>query len=377
VSDPGVGAWGDGLFRSLLEAAPDAMVIADATGRIVLVNAQVEALFGYARTELIGAPVEVLVPERFGGHVGFRAGYLEEPRTRPMGLAHNLFARRRDGSEFPVEISLAPLRTDEGMLVSAAVRDISERRRMEAETARVKDEFFATLSHELRTPLTSLIGYGEMLAEHEHLTDQGAHFLSVMMRSAERELRLVEDLLTLVQIEQRGLAISARPIDLRTIVAQSVETAEPLIGEAGLSLDVWLPDLAVPVEVDGDRLAQALDNLLSNAAKFTPRDGAIVVRLVVEGEHAIIEVADTGPGLGVSDHGQVFERLFRAPSAVEHQVPGAGLGLSIAHAIVSAHGGEIAIPRSGPGGTTFRVQLPLLAAPLVAGGAAHPQSLIT
>lgn len=147
------------LFRGLLEAAPDAMVIVDQNGKIMLVNAQVERRFGYERDELIGQSVEILVPERFSGmHVGFRSGYVVDPRARPMGLADDLFARRKDGSEFPVEISLAPLETDDGLLVSAAVRDISERTRLQEETDRVKDEFFATVSHELRTPLTSMLG---------------------------------------------------------------------------------------------------------------------------------------------------------------------------------------------------------------------------
>ena len=143
------------LFRGLLEAAPDGMVIVNRDGAIVLVNAQVEELFGYRRAELVGEQVEILVPDRYSGmHMAFRNGYVSEPRTRPMGLAGDLHARRKDGSEFPIEVTLSPLETDEGLLVSAAIRDISERRRMQEETDRVKDEFFATVSHELRTPLT-------------------------------------------------------------------------------------------------------------------------------------------------------------------------------------------------------------------------------
>ena len=162
------------LFRGLLEAAPDGMVIVNRDGAIVLVNAQVEKLFGYQRAELVGEPVEILVPDRYSGmHMAFRNGYVSEPRTRPMGLAGDLHARRKDGSEFPIEVTLSPLETDEGLLVSAAVRDISERRRMQEETDRVKDEFFATVSHELRTPLTSMIGYGELMTDLEELEPAG------------------------------------------------------------------------------------------------------------------------------------------------------------------------------------------------------------
>jgi protein-histidine pros-kinase len=349
----------EALFRGLLEAAPDAMVIVDSDGLIQLVNAQTESLFGYHRSELVGKPVEVLVPERFGAHMSFRGGYVREPRTRPMGLAGDLYARRKDDTEFPVEISLAPLQTDEGLLVSAAVRDISERRRVEDAAARAKDEFFATVSHELRTPLTSLIGYGELLNDLETMSEQGRRFLSVMMRSAERELRLVDDLLTLVQIEQSGLSIIPTTIDLTTLVRDAVEAARPHAEESGLALGVVVPDVVVPVEGDRDRLGQAVDNLLSNAIKFTPVGGAVQVTLRLEDDHVAVDVADTGPGIDPDDVDRLFERLYRASVAVEQQVPGAGLGLTITLAIVQAHGGTISIPRTDPSGATFRIALPV------------------
>ena len=268
------------LFRGLLEAAPDGMVIVNRDGVIVLVNAQVEKLFGYERAELVGEPVEILVPDRFSGmHMAFRSGYVSEPRTRPMGLAGDLHARRKDGSEFPVEVTLSPLETDEGLLVSAAVRDISERRRMQEENDRVKDEFFATVSHELRTPLTSMIGYGELMTDLEELSPQGQRFLSVIVRSAERELRLVDDLLTLVAIEESGLAIRSAEIDLERVVREAVEAARPRAEEAQLSLSMETPGTAVPMYGDRDRLGQAMDNLLSNAIKFTPTDGRVRVVL--------------------------------------------------------------------------------------------------
>ncbi len=136
------------LFKGLLETGPDGTVIVDVSGTIVLVNAQIERLFGYDRASW-RSTIKILVPDRFSGmHMAFRNGYVSEPRTRPMGLAGDLFARRKDGSESPVEISLAPLETDQGLLVSAAVRDISERRRMQEATDRIKDEFFATVSHD-------------------------------------------------------------------------------------------------------------------------------------------------------------------------------------------------------------------------------------
>jgi len=348
------------LFRGLLEAAPDAMVIVDQAGTIVLVNAQVEKRFGYERDELIGESVEILVPERFAGnHGGFRTGYVSEPRTRPMGLAGDLYARRKDGSEFPVEISLAPLETDDGLLVSAAVRDISERREMQAEADRVKDEFFATVSHELRTPLTSMLGYSELMADLENLSPQGKRFLSVITRSAERELRLVDDLLTLVAIEESGLTIRPAVIDIESVVREAVEAARPRAEEVDIDLLLEAAGPTVLVDADRDRIGQAVDNLLSNALKFTPAGGEVRVRVAIATTEVEIDVADSGMGIGEIDPTRIFERLYRSGSAVSQQVPGAGLGLTIALAIVEAHHGTIGVVKSDHRGTTFRMCLPL------------------
>jgi protein-histidine pros-kinase len=348
------------LFRGLLEAAPDAMVIVDQDARIVLVNALVEQKFGYERAELIGRSVEILVPERFAGrHVAHRSGYVHEPRTRPMGgVAGELFARRKDGSEFPVEISLAPLETDEGLLVSAAVRDISERRRMQEAADRVKDEFFATVSHELRTPLTSMLGYSELMADLEELSPQGRRFLQVISRSAERELRLVDDLLTLVAIEESGLSIRPLVVDLEQVVRDAVEAARLRADEVDIDLGLEIPGFPVQANVDRDRVGQAIDNLLSNALKFTPAGGRVRVRLRTRGGRAEIEVADSGSGIRESDSQRIFERLYRSGSAVAQQIPGAGLGLTIALAIAEAHGGSITLVHSNPEGTVFRLELP-------------------
>jgi protein-histidine pros-kinase len=349
------------LFRALVESAPDAMVIVDAEARIVLVNAQTERLFGFPRSELVGQPVEVLVPERFARmHEGLRSGYLTDPHARPMGFVGDLYAKRRDGSEFPVEISLAPLESDDGWLVSAAVRDITDRRLLEEREKldRAKDEFFATVSHELRTPLTSVLGYSELLAEFP-LDEQAQKFVAVIAKNALRELRLVDDLLTLASLENGGLKIRGCVLDLGPVVRNAVAAALPHADQQGVALTFQDLDAPVLVEADADRIGQAIDNLISNALKFTPPGGSVVVNLFAGQDVAHVEVADTGSGIGEPETERIFERLFRAESAVARQVPGAGLGLTIALAIAVAHRGTIGIVKSDHTGATFRLQLPL------------------
>jgi PAS domain S-box-containing protein len=365
----------EGLFRRFLEAAPDAVVIVDETGQIILVNAQAEEMFGYARAELLGRSVEVLVPERFGSmHSTFRAGYVGAPRPRPIGVAGGLFGLRQDGTEFPVEIALSPLETDEGVLVLADVRDITERlavtaamreaeerQRIQEETNRAKTEFFATVSHELRTPLASMIGFAELIDDVEDLSPQCRHFLSVILRNGRREQRLVDDLLTVVNISEHGLTMHASKVDLARVVEEAVDSARPQADEAGIAIRKELPDSPVRAWCDSERIGQAIDSLLSNALKFTPPGGDVVVRLFGVNGTARIEVADSGMGIEDADHDRVFERLYRSQAAVAREIPGAGLGLSIASAILEAHHGNIRVKSSSEAGSTFEMEIPVAA----------------
>lgn len=350
-------------FRGLLEAAPDAMVIVDGDGRIVLVNRQVVNLFGYEPDELLGEPVEVLVPDRLReGHGLLRGGFLGEPGTRSMGSGRELYAARKDGTEFPVEISLSPLLTDEGMLVSAAVRDISERVRLQHESDRVRDELVATVSHELRTPLTSIIGYVELLRdlEEDSLGPDARRMLGVIERNASRELTLVNDLLDLSAIDAQVSTARHDPVALDGLVRSAVEGARLAARTRGISITAAVAGDREALAVRGDarRLAQVLDNLVANAVKFTAPGGEVTLAAGREGEVAWVEVRDTGAGIPEAELPRIFDRLFRASDAVREQVPGAGLGLAIAKAIVEAHGGTISARSVVGSGTTIRFELP-------------------
>lgn len=226
------------------------------------------------------------------------------------------------------------------------------------EGERLKDEFFALVSHELRTPLTSIIGYLELvLDDEEELSDEARRFLEVVERNAKRLLRLVGDMLFVAQVEAGRLSLESHALDLGAIASESVEAARPAAERAGVTLS--LEAVAVkPILGDRDRFGQMIDNLVSNALKFTPDEGRVVVRLSDAGDHAVVEVSDTGMGIPDEEQQRLFERFFRASSATSRAVPGAGLGLTIVKTIVEAHGGTVGLTSQEGKGTTVCVQLP-------------------
>jgi signal transduction histidine kinase len=229
------------------------------------------------------------------------------------------------------------------------------------EADRLKDEFVALISHDLRTPLTSIMGYVELSLDDEDaeapLDPERRGYLEVVARSSERLLRLVDDLLFVARLQAGRLVLQPVDLDLAAVATQAVHDAQQRAERAGLTLACETNGPAI-VEADKGRMFQLLDNLISNAIKFTPRGGRVDVHVIPTDDGSAVEVRDTGVGLGPGEADRVFDRFFRSESAVEQQIPGTGLGLFIARAIVEAHHGRIsAVGRNGMG-TTFRVELP-------------------
>lgn len=344
-------------FRQLVDASPDPLVITDAAGVVVLANHQALAVFGYAVDDLIGQPAEILVPTRYRAGRDPRPVFAADPDRRPTGSVRELHAVRSDGTEMPVEISLAPLVTDDEVLLSASIRDLTERHRIQSQVDQVREDLVATVSHEMRTPLTSIIGYLELVLDMEDdLTPTAAEMLTVVHNNAHRELALVNDLLTVASVGDEG------PGEELVSLPAIVEAALAVSGPNATSRDVVvLPRLdggLAPVRGRAHRLRQVVDNLVSNALKFTPAGGTVTVTCTDLDGRACLSVTDTGVGMEADELPVIFERLYRTPSAVSSCTPGAGIGLSIVRAITQAHGGTVEVRSTPDAGSTFRVLLP-------------------
>jgi signal transduction histidine kinase len=244
----------------------------------------------------------------------------------------------------------------------AARRAMAQQNKRLRELDRLKDEFLSLVSHELRTPLTSIRGYLELALEEDggELSPDQRRFLQAVQRNSSRLLRLVGDLLFVAQADAGRLSLEQGKVDIAGLVAECVEAAQPAAREKEIVLS--LSSSPVPALVgDRGRLAQVLDNLVSNALKFTPEGGSVSVQTSSDGEHIAVVVTDTGIGIALEDQPRLFERFFRSTAAAQQAIPGTGLGLAIVKAIVEAHSGRITVSSTEGYGTTFRVELPLAA----------------
>ncbi len=343
------------LQSALIDSTLDGICLTDEHGEVLISNKPLRRL-----SRELGLPVEGTVPSRL---LAVSEQMVEPERYRRRMIELGNAPGESTIDEFEVAGSgrcfrgyTAPVRDADGSFAGRVwtLREMTADRELD----RMRDAFVATVSHELRTPLTSISGFLEMMQdEEEGLGESGRRYLDVIRRSTERLHGLVEDLLLVAQIEASRVELQREQLDLRQLVASAVETARPAADEKGVTLAVVL-DHPSEVTADRSRIAQVLDNLVSNAVKFTNGGGNVTVTLAGDGDSVQLVVADTGIGVPADEQGQVFSRFFRASTATQRAIPGTGLGLAISRALVEQHGGTISFASREGEGTQVTVTLP-------------------
>lgn len=362
-------------YDGILESMPDAIIMANASGRIVLANGQAETLFGYARGALRGVLLEALMPARLRhAHIAHRGGYAAQPQVRAMGSGRDLYGLRSDGVEFPVEISLSPIQTEEGVLVMSAIRDIGERKQIEralqeknvelAKAVAAKDRFLGAMSHELRTPLNAIIGFtGTMLMKLPGpINDEQGKQLRMVQSSARQLLSLINDLLELTRIESGRVELELAPLPCRQLIEEVLGAFKPQARSKGLELEFVGPPDELTMISDRRALQQILMNLVHNAIKFT-NSGKVLVRLataVVDARACVtISVSDTGIGIVAERRDSLFQAFSQLDADAIRQFEGTGLGLHLSRKLAALLRGEILFDSEYGVGSVFTLALPV------------------
>ena len=374
------GSSKEDFLTAIIDGSPYAKVLVDGRGRITLVNAQTEKLFGYTRAELLGQSIELLVPARFRpGHPALRGAFTEAPSARSMGAGRDLYGRRKDGSEVPIEIGLNPIVTDVETFTLAAITDITERKHAEelrlvhagvqqhateleklnrelADASRFKTQFVSTMSHELRTPLTAIIGAAELLTRSK-LDERAQVSAQTIAEAAEVLFALINSVLDFSKIEAGKMELQSAPFEIQTVLEGAADVVAELARSKGLALHTYVDPAIPPLHGDADRLRQIVMNLLGNAVKFTEH-GHVVARVipqeVVAGDIVLrFEVKDTGIGIPEKVLRQLFQPFTQADGSTSRRFGGTGLGLSISKSLVELMGGEIGVVSEPGSGSTF------------------------
>ncbi|GAT71094.1 PAS domain-containing two-component system sensor histidine kinase/response regulator [Planomonospora sphaerica] len=365
--------------EQMIETSIEAFIAMDSAGRIIGWNAAAEHMFGIPCGEALGRILaDTIIPPRY--RTAHRDGlnrFLTTGRPKVLNRRFEITAQRPDGTEFPIELAIWPIRDQDQWLFNAFLHDITDRRRAEEalraayeqeqatvtrlkELDQAKNDFIATVSHELRTPLTAISGYLEMLLEGDAgpVPASQQRMLNAMAGGAARLHHLVEELLTANTIDTGKLLITPEPVHVRAVIDRALQSTAELAQRHRHTIDVHLDDDVGHLHADRAHLADALRALLSNAIKASPPGATVTVHASTAGRTTSISVTDTGVGIPAEELPLVFDRFYRTRLATEQAVQGIGLGLTIARSIAEAHGGTITATSTLGEGSTFTLTLP-------------------
>lgn len=358
----------DAYFRTLLESAPDAMIIVDDHGKIAVVNGQAEAMFGYSRGELAGRPIEMLLPERLRDtHLPSREAYQSDPSLRPMGDGRELLARRKDGTEFPVEVSLSPAKTAHGTFVSSVIRDVTERKAMEQQIIEAKQEaerankansaFLAAASHDLRQPVQALSLLNGALrrtvsdARAIEMIDSQAHSLTAMTN-------LLNSLLDISRLDAGAVTPELEDFPIRRLVDRLSAEFSRQAQHKGLHFESASCDAVV--RSDPNLLVEIIQNFVSNAIRYT-ESGSVRMSCDIDDEVCILKVTDTGVGIDENQRDEIFREFHQIRDSGGGQ-EGFGLGLAIVKRLAELLGHRVHVESELGKGSEFAVHVPLVGA---------------
>ena len=354
-------AASESRFRRLVEQAPDPVLVVDADGLIRSCNQRTGTVFGYDCSDLVGRPIELLVPEAARtAHRGFRDEFLEAPTGRAMGAGAELSGRRGDGTNFPIEVSLGPIDTPEGPGVVAIARDLTERRRAQelVQVDQAKSDFLSRMSHELRTPLNSILGFAQLLEIAGPRRDQ-LEAVEQIQHAGRHLLDLLNDLLEFERVRSGHVTYSIEPVSVTDAVAEALRLVEPaarvreitMSAAEGKSADVW-------AFCDRQRLRQVLLNLLSNAIKYNRPNGQVNVGIVAQPDRIVVSVTDTGIGIPAANRDQLFVPFERLGAEMSGAVEGTGVGLALTKMLIEGMSGSIEVDSEEGLGSCFSISLP-------------------
>ena len=358
-------------MRSVVNHVVDGIITIDERGNVESFNPAAQKLFGYERAEVMGKNVKMLMPEPYHGeHDAYIHNYVRTSHAKIIGIGREVTGKRKDGSVFPMELAVSEFHIGQRRYFTGIVRDITERKRLQdelqqrlhdlADADRQKNEFLAMLSHELRNPLAPMSNALYLLKNARPGDADGLTEVHGMMeRQLQQLVRLVDDLLDVSRIIRGKIGLRRDRVDLRHALERAAETAKPVIDAYGHVLHMSLPDEAVIVAGDLVRLAQAISNLLTNAAKYSRATAPIELTLASEGDEALVTVRDHGVGIAPELLPRIFELFVQGEHGLARSQGGLGIGLTLVKRLVEMHAGTVSALSEGAGrGSEFRIRMP-------------------